>query len=267
MHEATETALRPTEATARSVKRRKNLDLFPYALIAPIVLLMLVVTVYPLIEAVRLSLSDASLLRLNRANFIGLRNFYRLVSDSIFLDSLWRTLKWVLAVVLLELVIALPIALFLNRTFAGRGLVRAAAMIPYITPPAVVGFLFVYMFDGNFGIINDVLVRAGVQSRNVAWLSEPTASFWIVVAAMVWYGTPLLALIILAALQTIPAELYEAAEVDGASRFSQFMSITMPHILPSIGTVKLTATCRSGVCSRQRRTVSGHECPPFGHVG
>src|SRR5690606_25181209 len=129
---------------------RARVDPLPYLLIAPILLLMLAITVYPLTEAIRLALSDASLLRLHRASFTGLQNVHRLLGDTVFWESLWRTLRWVLAVVLSELALALPIALFLNRTFRGRGFVRAGVMIPYITPPAVVGFLFVYMFDGSF---------------------------------------------------------------------------------------------------------------------
>jgi multiple sugar transport system permease protein len=219
------------QAARRSRRRR---DLLPYALIAPIGLLLLAITVYPAIEAVHLALTDATLLRLKRAQFIGLQNFVRMLDDQTFLDGLWRTLRWDAAVVSLELAIALPVALFLNQTFRGRGFVRAAVMVPYITPPAVVGLLFVFMFDGNFGVVNDVLVQVGVLDRYATWLSDPTASFWIIVLAMVWYGTPLLALILLATLQTIPADLYEAAEVDGAGRWSQFRSITLPHILPSI---------------------------------
>jgi multiple sugar transport system permease protein len=222
-----------TPAVVRT-KRRRRLDLLPYALIAPIGLLLAAITVYPTIQAIYLSMTDASLLRLARAKFIGLQNFVRMMGDQVFLDGLWRTLRWDFAVVSLELCIALPIALFLNMNFRGRGFVRAAMMVPYITPPAVVGLLFLFMFDGNFGVVNDLLVRMGVLDRGIAWMSDPAASFWIVVSAMVWYGTPLMALILLAALQTIPAELYEAAEVDGASRWSQFRSITIPHILPSI---------------------------------
>jgi multiple sugar transport system permease protein len=90
------------------------------------------------------------------------------------------------------------------------------------------------MFDGNFGVMNDLLVRMGATDRYIAWMSDPTSSFWIVVSAMVWYGTPLMALILLASLQTIPAELYEAAGVDGASTWTQFWRITMPHLLPTI---------------------------------
>jgi multiple sugar transport system permease protein len=215
-------------------RRKKRRDLLPYALIAPIGLLLLAITVYPTIEAVRLAMTDASLLRLARAKFIGLQNFTRMMGDPIFLDGLWRTLRWDVAVVSLELAIALPIALFLNLSFRGRGFLRAAMMVPYITPPAVVGLLFLFMFDGNFGVINDVLVRVGASDRYVAWMSDPTSSFWIVVSAMVWYGTPLMALILLASLQTIPAELYEAAGVDGASTWTQFWRITIPHLLPTI---------------------------------
>jgi multiple sugar transport system permease protein len=215
-------------------RRKKRFDAFPYLLLTPIALLLLFVIVYPLYEAVRLALTDASLLNLARAKFIGLLNFERLLNDGIFMDGIWRTIRWVLAVVLIELMLALPIALFLNREFYGRGFLRAAVMVPYITPPAVVALLFLYIFDGNFGIANEWLVNIGYQETYTAWMSDPAASFWIVVAAMVWYGMPLMALILLAALQTIPEELYEAADVDGASAWTQFWRITLPHILPSI---------------------------------
>jgi len=215
-------------------RRRNSIDWMPYAFVAPIVLLLLAITVYPTIEAVHLAMTDASLLRLARARFIWFDNFVRMMGDPVFLGGLWRTLRWDIAVVGLELCIALPMALFLNMSFRGRGFVRAAMMIPYITPPAVVGLLFLFMFDGNFGVVNDLFVKVGLLDRYVAWMSFPTASFWIVVSAMVWYGTPLMALILLATLQTIPAELYEAAQVDGAGKLSQFRNITMPHLLPTI---------------------------------
>jgi multiple sugar transport system permease protein len=223
-----------TISRAAPRRRRRRIDLLPYALIAPIGVLLLAITVYPTVEAIRLAMTDASLLRLARAKFIGIQNFIRMMGDSIFLDGLWRTLRWDVAVVSFELMIALPIALFLNLSFRGRGFVRAAIMVPYITPPAVVGLLFLFMFDGNFGVMNDLLVKAGFLNSYVAWMSDPTSSFWIVVSAMVWYGTPLMALILLATLQTIPAELYEAAGVDGASIWTQFRKITIPHLLPTI---------------------------------
>ena len=213
---------------------RHRANLLPYLLIGPIALLLLAISVYPSLYAIWLAMTDASLLRLARAQFIGIDNFVRLAGDSIFLDSLWRTLRWDVAVVLSELLIALPIALFLNLTFRGRGFVRVAMMIPYITPPAVVALLFAYMFDGNFGAVNDILVKVGLLDRYVSWLSDPTGSFAVTVAAMVWYGQPLMALILLAALQTIPQALYDAANVDGASAWQRFRYITLPHLMPSI---------------------------------
>ena len=227
-------AAQPARGRRLETRRRRRIDWLPYALIAPIALLLIAITVYPTVYAVYLAMTDASLLRLARAQFIGLGNLVRMADDTVFLDGLWRTLRWDVAVVSLELAIALPIALFLNQTFRCRGIVRAAVMVPYITPPAVVALLFCYMFDGNFGVINDLLVRVGVLDRYVAWLSDPTGSFWVVVSAMVWYGQPLMALILLAALQTIPPELYEAARVDGAGAWRTFWHITLPHLVPSI---------------------------------
>jgi multiple sugar transport system permease protein len=231
-----------TRTAVPARRSRRRFDYLPYALIAPIGLLLLAICVYPAFEAVRLAMTDATLLRLARAQFTGVQNFVRMFDDQQFIDGLWRTLRWDAAVVSLELAIALPVALFLNQTFRGRGFVRAAMMVPYITPPAVVGLVFVFMFDGNFGVFNDVLVRLGVLDSYVAWLSDPTASFWIIVMAMVWYGMPLMALILLATLQTIPAELYEAAEVDGAGPLAQFWYVTLPHLLPSITFLVLLRT-------------------------
>jgi multiple sugar transport system permease protein len=215
-------------------RRRKRVDLLPYALIAPVALLLLAISVYPALYAVWLALTDASLLRLARAQFIGIGNFIRMAGDTVFLEGLWRTLRWDIAVVFTELAIALPIALLLNVSFRGRGFVRAAMMVPYITPPAVVALMFAYMVDGNFGLLNDMLVRLGIFSEYFSFLSDPAASFWVVVSAMVWYGTPLMALILLAVLQTIPIELYEAGKVDGAGPIRMFWYITLPHLVPTM---------------------------------
>jgi multiple sugar transport system permease protein len=202
--------------------------------VAPIGLLLIAICVYPSLYAVRLALTDASLLRLQRMQFTGLQNVIRLAGDTVFLQGLWRTLRWDLVVVLAQLAVALPIALFLNRRFRGRGVVRAAVLVPYVVPPAVTALLWVYMFDGNFGVANDLLVRLGVLEHYVPWLSDPTGSFAVVAAAMVWAGQPLMAVVLLAALQTIPDELYEASSVDGASVWDRFRYVTLPHLLPTI---------------------------------
>ena len=142
----------PDVAVGETGRGRRRIDLFPYLLVAPIALLLTAISFYPALYAVWLAMTDANLLRLARAQFIGFDNFLRLIDDPIFLQGLWRTLRWDLAVVFIELAIALPIALFLNLNFRGRGIVRAAVVVPYIIPPAVTALMWVYMFDGNFGV-------------------------------------------------------------------------------------------------------------------
>jgi multiple sugar transport system permease protein len=218
-----------------NLRARRRADVLPYGFVAPIALLLLAVSVYPMLYGLWLAGTNASLLRFNQASFDVTRNVLRLAKDPIFLGGLWRTLRWDAVVVLSELAIALPIALFLNLRFAGRGIVRAAVLVPYIIPPAVTALLWLYMFDGSFGVVNDFLVRIGALGEYVSWMSEPLSSFVIVAAAMVWSGTPLMAIVLLAVLQTIPLELYEAAHVDGAGAWSAFRRITVPHLAPTIG--------------------------------
>ncbi len=107
-------------------------------------------------------------------------------------------------------------------------------LIPYILPQAVTGLMWIYIFDGNFGVINDLLVRVGLINEFVSWMGDPTSSFAVVAGAMTWAGQPLMAIVLLAALQTIPADLYEAAAIDGATALQRFWHITLPHLLPTI---------------------------------
>jgi len=216
------------------VARLRRVDPLPYFFILPIALLLAAVSFYPTLYAIWLGMTDATLLRLARAKFIGIDNVLRAFADPVFLNGLWRTLRWDIVVVGAEVAIALPIALFLNRNFFGRGFVRAAIVVPYIIPPAVTALVFVYIVDGNFGVLNEILLRLGLINHYVPWLSEPTSSFFVTAGAMIWAGTPLMVIIILAALQTIPSEIYEAAMVDGASSWQQFRFITWPHLLPTI---------------------------------
>jgi multiple sugar transport system permease protein len=226
----------------RRAARRRRTDWLPYLLIAPIGVLLVAVSLYPATDAVWLALTDASLLRLARAKFIGLQNFVRLFDDPVFVHGLWRTLRWDVAVVGLELALSLPIALFLNLRFRGRGIVRAAVVVPYIVPPAVAALMWVYIFDGNFGVANDILVRLGILDQYVSWLSDPTKSFAVVVMAMVWAGLPLMAIILLAAMQSIPEDLYESARIDGANAWQRFVYITLPHIMPTVLFIVLLRT-------------------------
>jgi len=215
--------------------KKRKIDWFPYLLVAPAVLLVAVLAVYPAFFALRLSLFDIDLLNFTRGGeFIGLDNYRNAFQDDVFIGGLWRTLRWVGLVAGCQMMIALPVALFLNTRFRGRPIVRAAVLIPYIVPAAVVAIIWRFMVDSNFGVINDILMRIGVIDSYQAWMAQPTAAFLVISFAMIWAGFPFYAVTLLASLQVISEDLYEAARIDGAGAWQQFRFVTLPLILPTI---------------------------------
>lgn len=222
-------------ATATGMRRRRRrIDFYPYLLVAPAMIFILIVTVYPSLYAIQLSLFDANLLRFAASQFVGPDNYVAAFRDEIFLMSIWRTVRWVVVIAVSLLFVALPVALLLNRSFNGRGLIRTAVLIPWVVPSAVVAIIWRYLTDSNHGIINDLLVRAGVLDAPISWISQPLGAFIIIVVAMVWAGFPFFAITLLAALQVIPGDLYESAKVDGATGWQSFRFITFPMLLPTI---------------------------------
>jgi len=221
--------------TARAGRARsRRIDSLPYVLIAPAVLLVALVTIYPALYAIGISTTDANLLRLDASKAVGLDNYAAAWQDEIFAQSLWQTVRWVIVNASGQLLLALPVALFLNTAFRGRGLVRAAILIPWVVPGAVVAIIWRYMVDANYGVANDILLRLGVISEAVAWIGEPLPAFAVISTATIWSGFPFFAVTLLAALQVIPEDLYEAARIDGASAWQRFASVTLPMILPTI---------------------------------
>jgi multiple sugar transport system permease protein len=223
-----------SQTTRATRTRRRRIDLFPYLLLAPAMLFILIVTVYPSLYAIQLSLTDANLLRFASAQFIGLGNYIDAFSDEIFLEAIWRTLRWIVVITLALLIVSLPIALLLNNTFRGRGLVRTAVLIPWVIPGAVVAIIWRFSVNPDYGIVNDLMVRLGLIDAPISWISQSASAFTILVAAMVWAGFPFITITLLAALQVIPADLYESAKVDGASVWQRFLHITWPMLLPTI---------------------------------
>ena len=205
----------------------------PFLLLGPALLLMLLIVAYPLFQALRLSLFDASLLRPDRARFVGLTNYLNVLRDPLFLRSLLNSTIWVVGCVTLQFTIGMLGALLLNREFPGRGLVRGLSLIPWATSGVLVSLMWTWMLDGNYGVINEILVRLGLISQYRPWLALPI-SLGGVIAANVWQGAPFFAVMLLAAMQSVPQELYEAARIDGAGRFQQFRSVTIPLIMPTI---------------------------------
>lgn len=226
----------PEVVRARGARgaRRIRIDLLPYLLVAPAILIVALVTIYPALYAVGISTTDANLLRLESSRAIGLANYGKAWSDEIFIDALWHTLRWVIVNAGGQMLLALPVALYLNTAFHGRGLVRASILVPWVVPGAVVAIIWRYMVDANYGVVNDILLRLGVIAETIAWMGEPLPSFIVISTATIWAGFPFFAVTLLAALQVIPEDLYEAARIDGASAWQRFTSVTVPLLMPTI---------------------------------
>jgi multiple sugar transport system permease protein len=199
-----------------------------YAFIAPAVLALSAVAVYPILAAVALSLQRVILV-FHERRFIGLENYAFLLSDGRFWTALGNTAYFAVVAVAIELVLGLCFALLLNAAFPGRGLLRAAVLVPWAVPTVVSAKLWAWMFNPDHGLITALL-----PLKDVNWLGTPGYAMHAAIAVDVWKTTPFVALLLLAGLQGIPADVYRAARVDGASTWRAFWSITVPLLRPTL---------------------------------
>jgi trehalose/maltose transport system permease protein len=210
--------------------------------LAPMLLVLALVAAWPLARTFYFSLTDAELSRFGDYGFIGFANFLaseRGVTYGILADPLWwkavgNTLLFALVSVSFETVLGVIIALVLNAQFPGRALMRAAVLIPWAIPTVVSAKMWAWMLHDQFGIVNDALLRLGVIAAPVAWLASSDLALWSVVAVDVWKTTPFVALMVLAALQMLPRDCYEAARVDGIHPIRVFFHVTLPLIKPAL---------------------------------
>ncbi|HVA89537.1 MAG TPA: sugar ABC transporter permease [Chloroflexota bacterium] len=218
----------------RSRRRRVNRVMLGYALIAPAVLWRASISVYPFGRAVLQSFTNES--PLNAAvHWVGWRNYFNMFQDTTVTQSLLFTLIFTLAGSALQLVYALGIASLLNRSFRGRTLVRAVNLLPWAMPTIVIATAAQWFFNDQYGMIDDLIARI-VPVRPV-WLASPTGARVAVVLLDVWKNAPWAAIFVLAGLQTIPSELYEAARVDGASPWCTYRTVVLPLLAPLLITL------------------------------
>lgn len=215
---------------------------YPYLLILPAFGLLAFVVGWPIIRSISLSTYDYVPVNPQASSFVGLDNFTRALTDDLFWQSLGRTCMWTISVVGCGLVLGILVALVLNQDFPGRGFVRVAVLVPWVVPTAVNALIWVWMLDGTKGVLNDILVRIGILDSYLEWLSHPTRAFAAVVLALVWRGMPFFAVMTLAALQSVPGEILDAAKVDGATRVQVFFRVILPIIKPAILTATLLRT-------------------------
>jgi ABC-type sugar transport system permease subunit len=203
-----------------------------WALLAPALLFILVIVAYPVATLVINSFFDVRLSRGVPVTFIGLDNYAAALGDSMF----WRAVKNTLIITFVTvpgaLVVGLGLAMLANVPFRFRGPIRLALLLPWAMPLAFVGLIFAWFFHSEYGIINDVIRRFGGAPQ--IWFNSPSLTMMAICVATIWKTSSFMALILLAGLQTIPASLYEAAEVDGASKWTQFREITLPLLVPSM---------------------------------
>jgi trehalose/maltose transport system permease protein len=203
---------------------------------------LVLVAGWPLARTIWFSLTDASLSNLSDYQFVGLENYLAyydgewvgLLTDPDWWRSVWNTVWFTLVSVSMETVLGLVVALILNARFRGRGLVRAIVLVPWAIPTVVSARMWNWMLHDQFGVLNDVLLRLGLIGAPVAWTANPDTALWAVVIVDVWKTTPFMALLILAGLQMLPGELYEAARVDGIHPVRVFFRVTLPLIRPAL---------------------------------
>ncbi|GAA5629120.1 trehalose transport system permease protein SugA [Brucella sp. NBRC 12953] len=241
------------EVSPRHRRRRPQSDLkrarvrAAWVFLAPTLVVLALVAGWPLLRTIYFSFTNASLTNLAGAEFVGFKNYlswvtlksgrtvYRgLLADPAWWGAVWNTIRFTFFSVSLETAFGLIVALVLNARFPGRGLVRAAILIPWAIPTIVSAKMWGWMLNDQFGILNDILLGLGLISQKIAWTAHPDTAMIAILIVDVWKTTPFMALLILAGLQMIPSDIYEAARVDGVHPLKVFWRVTLPLIRPAL---------------------------------
>lgn len=205
----------------------------------PALLAILGIILIPLIQSFYQSFLQRDLSRPQLEAWIGLTNYLNLFKDPRYLNSVTATFRFSVISVLLELVLGVSIALVLNRNFIGRGFVRGLMILPWAMPSIVNAAMWKWIYNADYGALNALLTQLGIIQHYHVWLSDPFWATFLVIFANVWKETPFTVIMVLAALQTVPEDLYEAAKVDGSSAWQSFWNITIPLISPVLMIVSM----------------------------
>jgi multiple sugar transport system permease protein len=211
----------------------------PWVLLAPALLATTLVVFLPVLDTLWMSLHRLVLFRPRQAPFVGLANYFAIFRDPVFWTSLGHSLVWIIAGVSLQFALGFAAALLLNRRFAWRGAARALIVVPWALPSVIIGLIWTWMLDFNLGVVNALLLRSGLLVHPIAWLSQPATAMAAVILALTWQGFPFFAVTLLAGLQGIPRQHYEAAAIDGAGTVRSFWHVTLPGLAPVMATALL----------------------------
>lgn len=217
-----------------SLERRDNR--VGYAFLAPAMIVLLIIVAYPVCYSLTMSFFRWRPTDLNRP-FVGLKNYIRVITDERFVRAIGNTFIYAIVGACFKVIIGLGLALMMNREFKGRGIARTLLMLPWVVPVTASVTGWNWMFDGMYGIINVLLFRLGIINEYINFLGQKGTALGCVLMVGIWMGYPQMMMMLLAGLQAIPHEMYEAAEVEGASTIRQFFSLTLPSL---IGVMKMS---------------------------
>ena len=222
------------------MKMKRKME--PWLFLLPVLVILLLLFGYPLINSIVMAFQNYKLTAPDDIYFNGLENFTKLFGDPDSMMILKNSIIYVVISVIGQFLLGLILALALKKQFRGRGLYQSIVFLPWAFSGFVVGLIFRWSFNGEYGVVNTLLMKLGIIDSNIAWLGTPGYSLAVVIIAMIWMGIPFFAIMILAALQSIPADVYEAADVDGCGTVRQFFQITLPYIKPTLITRVLLRT-------------------------
>ena len=217
----------------RQFTRRTSLTILAY--MTPAFIFVIIFTYYPLVMGGQMAFRRWSLYDLTSTPFIGLENFRTLIANPLFGKVMLNSLVWVVASLVLQFLIGFLIALGLRKKFRFRGFYQAMIFYPWAVSGFLIGILFRWMFNAEFGVVNDLLMKSGLIDAPIPWLAESGFAMTAIIIANIWYGVTFFAIMILAALQSVSDEMYEAAAIDGAGKVRTLFSITLPAIAVTLG--------------------------------
>jgi ABC-type sugar transport system permease subunit len=213
-----------------------------WLLVAPTVIFLIAVFAYPVVSTAITSLQKAKLQKPGEARFVGLDNYLDFFADPAFWQAVWRTAYFTFVSVGLEVAIGIAIAAFLQRRYAGWRFLRLAVFVPWAVPTIAAATMFRWIYNADYGALNGLLLQLGLIDKYIPWLADPFSAMNMVIIADVWKSTPFVVLIVLAAMAGIPGDLYEAARIDGASRWQSFWRVTLPLLKGAVLVVLVVRT-------------------------
>ncbi len=215
-----------------------------FIMILPTIAILILFTYIPIVEETQIAFENYNLYNLSNIYFNGFSNFMDIFTsvDFNFTQIVFNTVMWVVVSLIFQFILGFGLALLLKKPFKGRGIYSGLVFYPWAVSGFAIGLVWAWIFNGQFGLINGILMKFGLIKQGIGFLSDPHIALVSVIIVNIWYGIPFFAIMLLAALQSVPEELYEAAKIDGAGRARRLFNVTIPYIRPTIASTILLRT-------------------------